>query len=81
MKTFDKVHSHYDNFMKLFNLYKTNDILPLLDIRDSEIIVDIGGGTGHLAKQIAPICSQIYVLDESEGMLSKIDKKTNIIPI
>jgi len=80
-KKFDKVHKHYDSFMKRFNLYKTEEVIQMLDLTGEEVILDIGGGTGHLARSLEPHCKRIYVIDESKKMLSKIKPFNSIIPI
>ncbi|SKC47556.1 class I SAM-dependent methyltransferase [Maledivibacter halophilus] len=77
-KTFDKVHMHYDNFMKIFNLYRGKEISDILNLKGDEKILDIGGGTGYLAKYLNTKCKEIYVLDESEDMLSHVKEKENI---
>lgn len=81
MKEFDKVYKHYDRFIDLFNLNKMHEIKKLLKLKGNEIIADFGGGTGRLAEYLSESCKTVYVLDESEGMLSRIKKKENITPI
>lgn len=81
MKAFDKAYRHYDRFMTLFNLYKVDEIKEALDLNGYEIILDIGGGTGYLAKHLCKYCEKFYVLDESKKMLSKVKDKDNIIPL
>lgn len=78
---FDKVYKHYDNFMKLFKLYKVEQIENVLNVQGDEIVLDIGGGTGYLAAHISKKCKKVYVLDESEKMLSRIQAGDNVIPI
>ncbi|HOJ64474.1 MAG TPA: class I SAM-dependent methyltransferase [Spirochaetota bacterium] len=70
---FDKVYIYYDNFMKFFDLYKEKEILQLLNLKGNEVIADLGGGTGYLAKHLLPYCKEVYVIDESQMMLSKIN--------
>ncbi|MCG8502274.1 MAG: class I SAM-dependent methyltransferase [Firmicutes bacterium] len=81
MKAFDKVYGHYDAFMKLFNLYKIEEIRTVLNLQGYEILADIGGGTGCLAASLSDHCQKIYVLDESERMLSKVKTNEKIIPV
>ena len=81
MKAFDKVYLHYDKFMNFFNLYKLDEIKEALQLKGKEIVVDIGGGTGELAKYLSDKCQKVYVLDESEKMLSKVKKSEKIIPV
>lgn len=76
--SFDKVHHHYDNFMKFWRLYREKEILDLLKLRGDEVIVDLGGGTGYLGAYLADHCQQIYVLDQSSKMLSHVPAKPNL---
>ncbi len=77
-KDFDKVYKYYDKFMAIFNLYKLKDIEDALSIHKDEVVVDIGGGTGFLAHHICNSCNTVYVLDESEKMLSRVEKRANV---
>lgn len=78
---FDKVYKDYDKFMSMFNLYKLEEIKVAADINKDEVIVDIGGGTGKLAHYISSSCKTVYILDESEKMLSKVKQGKNLITI
>lgn len=81
MKKFDKVYRYYDGFMRMFNLYKIDNIIEALNLKGHETILDIGGGTGRLAASLKHHCKKVYVLDESEKMLSKLDTSENVIPV
>lgn len=81
MKKFDRVFNHYDNFIRLFNLNKMDEIKDVLDLCGNEVIVDMGGGTGKLAKYLSEDCNIIYVLDESEGMLSNVNENEKVVPM
>ncbi len=81
MKDFDRVYKHYDNFMKFFSLYKLKEIKKSLNLTGNEVIVDIGGGTGKLGQYLSDSCELIYILDESDKMLSKVKGSEKIIPI
>ena len=81
MKKFDRVYKHYDNFIKLFNLDKKGEIKDILELKGEEIVLDIGGGTGKLAEYICEDCKIVYVLDESKGMLSKVEENARVVPI
>lgn len=80
-KDFDKVYKYYDKFMAMFKLYKLEEIKVAADINKDEVIVDIGGGTGKLAQYISSSCKTVYILDESEKMLSKVKQGKNLITI
>lgn len=77
-KDFDKVYKYYDKFMAIFNLYKIRDIEDAASINEDEVVVDIGGGTGFLANHICNSCNTVYVLDESEKMLSRVEERGNV---
>lgn len=77
-KSFDKVHKYYDGFMKFFGLYREKEIAEILGLTGCERLLDIGGGTGYLADHLIDECHEIYVLDESEKMLSHVSKKKGI---
>lgn len=81
MAKFNKVYKQYDTFMKLFNLYKIEEITNFLDLKGNEVIGDLGGGTGRLASELSLLCDKIYVIDESEKMLSKVKSDSNIISV
>ncbi|MDR7855970.1 class I SAM-dependent methyltransferase [Tissierella sp.] len=81
MKKFDRVYKHYDNFIKLFNLNKMDEIKDVLELQGEEIVLDIGGGTGKLAEYICKDCKIVYVLDESKGMLTKVEANTRVAPV
>lgn len=81
MREFDKVHRYYDNFMKFFKLYKIDEIRQAIVFKGDEIVVDIGGGTGFLAQGLSETCNLIYVVDESEGMLSQVKVNSKIVPV
>lgn len=81
IKDFDKVYKYYDKFMAIFKLYKFKDIENAANIDEHEVVVDIGGGTGCLAQYICNSCKTVYVLDESEKMLSKVKQTKNVIVI
>lgn len=78
---FDKVYKYYDRFMAMFNLYKHEEVKAAANIDEHDVVVDIGGGTGRLAQYICNSCKRVYVLDESEKMLSMVKQGENLICI
>lgn len=46
-------------------------VFALLDPQPSEMILDLGCGTGHLTKRIADVGANVYGLDSSSEMLVK----------
>lgn len=81
LKKFDKVHKHYDNFINLFNLNKMDEIKDALELKGDEVVVDIGGGTGRLAECLSQSCRMVYILDESEGMLSRVKGNEKVVTV
>lgn len=79
MKEFDRVHKHYDSFINLFNLNKMDEIKAALELQGDEVVIDMGGGTGRLAEYLSQSCRVVYVLDESEGMLSRVKANTKVV--
>lgn len=75
------MYKYYDSFMEIFRLYKLEEISEALDLTGKETILDIGGGTGRLAQYLSNQCKKIYILDESEGMLSAVKEHEKVIPI
>jgi ubiquinone/menaquinone biosynthesis C-methylase UbiE len=75
---FDKVHWVYNAYMLLSNRYNVNRITRMLDLKGDERILDIGGGTGYLAKRLAPLCNEIYVIDKSPRMLSHVESRIQV---
>jgi demethylmenaquinone methyltransferase/2-methoxy-6-polyprenyl-1,4-benzoquinol methylase len=55
--------------MKLFRLYRVDEIIRHLKPKKHHRVLDLGGGTGHLARLIAPLVDRVSVLDSSEKML------------
>jgi len=76
--SFDAVAWAYDTFMRLFGLYKDEAIVAALELSGDESIVDLGGGTGHYAATLAPLCREATVVDISEQMLSRVPRLTNV---
>jgi demethylmenaquinone methyltransferase/2-methoxy-6-polyprenyl-1,4-benzoquinol methylase len=62
-------------------LFKFEEIKAAANIQLHQVVVDIGGGTGRLAQYICNSCKTVYVLDESEKMLSKVIQEKNLITI
>ena len=78
---FDYIYLFYDYFANLFNLYKREQVRNILTLKRNEKVIDIGGGTGYLAKYLSPYCSEIFVLDENSNMLSRISPESQVKPI
>ena len=77
--TFDKVYFFYDFFEKYF-LGDYNLVLKVirdhLNLNENYKIIDIGGGTGYIAKSIIEKVNDVTVVDLSKQMLKKLKKSS-----
>ena len=63
----------YDKFMKKFNLDKNEVIIQRIKDINRLDILDIGGGTGTLAKELISLGANVTILDPEINM-TKIAK-------
>jgi len=70
---FDRLHRLYDPFMRLTGFYADETIIRLLRPEPHERFIDVGGGTGWIARNLAGRGPAVTVLDLSLGMLSHVD--------
>ena len=80
-KLFDRVSFVYDIFMRVAGMYKEAEVAELLSCEGHELVLDIGGGTGHYARYLSPFCKEMVVIDESDEMLSRLKSGGNIRPV
>jgi demethylmenaquinone methyltransferase/2-methoxy-6-polyprenyl-1,4-benzoquinol methylase len=69
---FSRLAHGYDGFVGDFEL---NSILDYLDLEKSDILVDVGGGTGRVAQSLKNHVRGCVVLDYSYNMLQKAKSK------
>jgi len=69
---FSRFAHRYDGFVGDFEL---NSILEYLDLESKDILVDVGGGTGRVAKALKHHVRGCVVLDYSYNMLQKAKGK------
>lgn len=81
MKKFDGISLFYNMIIALFKLNKAEEILDISQLQGFEIVLDLGGGTGKLSESLKNHCEKIYVLDESQGMLSKVKVDSKVVPM
>ena len=68
---FDRCYRFYDPFIRRSGLARTAEIRrALAGVSAQGDLLDVGGGTGYLASQLADLFSSIVVVDSSAGMLS-----------
>lgn len=53
----------------------TSKLIEYMDIRSSDIIADIGAGSGYHVFKMAPKAKQVFAVDIQEEMLAAIEKK------
>lgn len=75
---FDSVAWAYDAFMRRTKMYRDDLILQVLDLKGDERVADLGGGTGHYAELISPLCREVVVVDASEKMLEHVPRLPNV---
>lgn len=53
----------------------------LLDLGDDDCLLDVGGGTGRVAKFLGSSICPVCVLDVSYGMLQQTDGRRGLVPV
>jgi len=48
-------------------------LIEIGDFKDSDIVLDVGTGTGKIAYALSPLVKEVYGIDVSKEMLSQID--------
>ncbi|TFF84822.1 methyltransferase domain-containing protein [Candidatus Heimdallarchaeota archaeon] len=66
MSLFDKIANFYDRIVGPFNL---EEILDYFSLEPNGLLIDLGGGTGRVAKQLVQHVSECLILDSSYDML------------
>lgn len=68
---FNRYSPFYDRFMRLLGLYRYQEIRQFLPAGGPQrSLLDVGGGTGYVAAQLADRFARVVVVDPSEGMLT-----------
>lgn len=57
-----------------WNLYEKTHILPILDIKPNDTVLDIGCGIGRWAEHLLPLCGQYIGTDISQEMITAAAK-------
>lgn len=71
----------YDSFMKKFNLDKNQVIVRSLKNISGLEVLDIGGGTGTLAKELISLGAKVTILDPEINMTKIAKEKSNEVKI
>ena len=90
----NKTQEHYQNIANIYDelwtyseefiQFLTAKIVASLQLKPTDVLVDIGSGTGIYAKEILnqlPLDSPIICVDPSEPMLSKISPDNRLIKV
>lgn len=73
MDIFSRIARFYDRIIPSFSLEK---ILPFLELKHKDIIVDLGGGTGRVSVSLLRETRECIVIDVSLPMLKQAKKKS-----
>ncbi len=67
---YESTHSQFRDLKK-----EALELIDLFQLKDSDILVDFGCGTGIFAIEAAKICSKVYAVDVSKNMLDYASDK------
>ena len=70
MDFFDCIAPIYDKFAWIVN-QKHSELLKLGQFKKNDKVLDLGGGTGRIAKLLKPFAGEVIVLDPSLEMLKQ----------
>ena len=74
IRSFDTLSPFYDVFMALFRRRIPGKIISRLKPQKTDVILDIGGGTGYNSARVKKMCRRMIVLDISWKMLRRAKK-------
>ena len=75
MNIFNTFAPFYDKFMVAFGFYRYRLIIDKLNLNETDKVLDVGGGTGYIAKKISEIANDITVVDISSQMLKQAQNR------
>ena len=79
IKSFDALAPFYDFFMALFRRTVPAKINAWAQPEDTDVILDVGGGTGYNAARIKTSSRRVIVLDISLKMLMRARKHRDLV--
>jgi ubiquinone/menaquinone biosynthesis C-methylase UbiE len=77
MNIFNRFANRYNNFVGPFNL---DEIIEYLPLKEKALLIDLGGGTGRIAYQLAEHVSECLIFDSSYEMLQQAQKNDIFLP-
>ena len=80
-KPFDRLAPHYDRLIGRFMSSRMDRMADLLSCAPEEVVLDLGGGTGLLARRLVGRCGEIHLLDESPRMLEQVRQEKIITKV
>ena len=76
---FDKRADKYDNLSWVFDAGFQNVILELLAPSATDVLLDLGTGSGAVAEFLCSCVSTVVAVDSSAGMLAKAQKRLHSV--
>jgi demethylmenaquinone methyltransferase/2-methoxy-6-polyprenyl-1,4-benzoquinol methylase len=77
--------NHFDIISPIYERFghfdRSHPLLALLELPDKGVIMDIGGGTGRVARVLSDSGCQVVVVDVSAGMLTRVHGNSGLIPL
>lgn len=68
----------YDPFVRLMRVAPVGPLLELAELQPHESVLDLGGGTGRVARALAGACREVVVLDPCSAMLQRVSPLPNV---
>jgi cyclopropane fatty-acyl-phospholipid synthase-like methyltransferase len=60
--------------------YEATAVRDMLDLKSDDVVLDLGSGYGHIARELAPTVGRYVCADISEGMLAECEANTKHLP-
>jgi demethylmenaquinone methyltransferase/2-methoxy-6-polyprenyl-1,4-benzoquinol methylase len=68
----------YNTFARLAGVAPVAPLLELVELQAHESVLDVGGGTGRVARVAVESCREVTVLDPCRAMLQRIPPRSNL---
>lgn len=77
-RLFDLIARIYD---RVIGPYETERLAGLLELDQTLVLLDAGGGTGRVSGELRPLCRNVVVSDLSLPMLRQTRLKEGLLPV